>query len=139
MTHSRRSLPSVSSSAAVLLKTIHEAYPENSFVGHIGGDDFVAIVPSTDIENICQVIIATFDQGVTKYFTEEDLEKGYLEVANRKGVMEQFPLTSVSVGGVIGEKGRFANILEIGEVGAQVKHAAKSITGSSYAIDRRQI
>ena len=29
-------------------------------------------------------------------------------------------------------------MLEIGEVGAQVKHVAKSIMGSSYAIDRRK-
>mgnify|MGYP003295711903 CR=1 FL=1 len=125
--------------AEVLLKITHQEYPENSFVGHIGGDDFVAIVPSIDVDHICQLIIATFDNGIAKFFTEEDLEKGYLDVENRKGIMEQFPLTSVSVGGVIAEKNRFANILEIGEVGAQVKHAAKSITGSSYAIDRRQI
>ena len=30
-------------------------------------------------------------------------------------------------------------ILEIGEIGAQVKHMAKAVMGSSYAIDRRQI
>ena len=71
-------------------------------------------------------------------FTEEDLEKGYIEVANRKGIIEQFALTSISIGVVIVEKGRFSNILEIGDVGAQVKHVAKSIMGSSYAIDRRQ-
>ena len=52
--------------------------------------------------------------------------------------MEQFALTSISIGAVIVEKGRFNNILEIGDVGAQVKHVAKSIMGSSYAIDRRQ-
>ena len=79
-----------------------------------------------------------FDKEVTKFFTEEDLERGYIEVANRKGIIEQFALTSISIGAVIAEKGRFSNILEIGEVGAQVKHMAKSIIGSSYAIDRRQ-
>lgn len=53
--------------------------------------------------------------------------------------MEQFTLTSISIGAVIVEKDRFENILEIGEVGAQVKHVAKSIVGSSYAIDRRHV
>ena len=112
-------------------------FKENYFVGHIGGDDFIAIVPSLDIDKICQLIIANFDEGVTKFFTEEDLEKGYIEVANRKGIIEQFALTSISIGAVIADKNRFANILEIGEVGAQVKHVAKSIVGSSYATDRR--
>ena len=125
--------------AHTILKCIHEIFPERSFVGHIGGDDFIAIVPSISVDNVCQSIIASFDEEVTRFFTKEDLERGYIEVANRKGVIEQFPLTSISIGVVIGENGRFSNILEIGEIGAQVKHVAKSIMGSSYAIDRRQI
>ena len=124
--------------ANTILKCIHDKYSENSFVGHIGGDDFIAIVPGIEVDDICQSIIAMFDKEVTKFFTEEDLERGYIEVANRKGIIEQFALTSISIGAVIAEKGRFSNILEIGEVGAQVKHMAKSIIGSSYAIDRRQ-
>ncbi len=123
--------------ANVILKCIHEQFNENYFIGHIGGDDFIALVPTLEVDNICQSIIANFDSGVNKFFTEEDIEKGYIEVANRKGIMEQFALTSISIGAVIADKDRFANILEIGEVGAQVKHVAKSIIGSSYAIDRR--
>ena len=123
--------------ANVILKCIHENFSENYFVGHIGGDDFIAIVPTLNVDNICQLIIANFDEGVTRFFNEEDLEKGYIEVANRKGIIEQFALTAISIGAVIADKNRFANILEIGEVGAQVKHVAKSIIGSSYAIDRR--
>ena len=120
-----------------IIKCIHQSFKENYFIGHIGGDDFIAIVPTLDVDNICQLIIANFDEGVTKFFTEEDLEKGYIEVANRKGIIEQFSLTSISIGAVIADKDRFANILEIGEIGAQVKHVAKSIIGSSYAVDRR--
>ena len=123
--------------ANVILKCIHEQFNENYFIGHIGGDDFIALVPTLEVDNICQSIIANFDSGVNRFFTEEDIEKGYIEVANRKGIMEQFALTSISIGAVIADKDRFANILEIGEVGAQVKHVAKSIIGSSYAIDRR--
>lgn len=124
--------------AQTILKCIHQLYLENSFIGHIGGDDFIAIISTTEVDEICQSIVATFDKEVEKFFTDEDLERGYIEVANRKGVMEQFPLTSISIGVVIAEEGRFSNILEIGEIGAQVKHMAKTIMGSSYAIDRRQ-
>ena len=125
--------------AQTILKCVHESFDEGSFVGHIGGDDFVAIVPSIDVDKICQSIIATFDKEVKKFFTDDDLERGYIEVANRKGIIEQFALTSISIGVVISETGRFSNILQIGEIGAQVKHLAKSIQGSSYAIDRRQL
>ena len=124
--------------ADTIVKSIHSDELENTFVGHIGGDDFVAIVPGTNCEKLCQNIISYFDVNVVRYFTDEDIEKGYIEVANRKGIIEQFPLTSLSIGVVVADKGRFHNILEIGEVGAQVKHAAKSVMGSSYAIDKRK-
>ncbi len=112
----------------------------NTFVGHIGGDDFVAIVSGEDdYERICQNIIAEFDKGVLKYFNEEDVKRGYLEVPNRKCVIEQFPLTSISIGVVVVNEGRFHNVLEIGEVGAQVKHLAKTTMGSAYSVDRRKM
>lgn len=122
----------------VILTCIHRNAEEGGFVGHIGGDDFIAIVPYTNIEKLCQDIITTFDVSVKKFFTDEDLERGYIEVPNRKGIIEKFPLTSISIGVVVAEDGRFHNILEIGEIGAQVKHAAKSVMGSSYAVDRRK-
>ena len=123
--------------ADTIIKLVNSDELENTFVGHIGGDDFVAIVPGINCEKLCQNIIAHFDANVKKFFTEKDLEKGYIEVANRRGIIEQFPLTSVSIGVVIADTGRFHNILEIGEIGAQVKHAAKSVMGSSYAVDKR--
>ena len=125
--------------AETIIKMVHSDELENTFVGHIGGDDFVAIVPGTNCEKLCQNIISYFDKNVERYFTEADIEKGYIEVANRKGIIEQFPLTSVSIGVVVSDVGRFHNILEIGEIGAQVKHAAKSVMGSSYAVDRRNL
>lgn len=125
--------------ANVISACIHELTSEHSFIGHIGGDDFIAIIEGTMVEKLCQSIIATFDNRVKDFFTDADAEKGYIEVENRKGIIEQFPLTSISIGVVVADSGRFHNILEIGEVGAQVKHAAKSVMGSSYAIDRRKV
>ena len=111
----------------------------NDFVGHIGGDDFVAILSdNVDYEAVCQGIISQFDAGVKYFFTEEDANRGYLKIQNRKGKMEHFPLTSISIGVVLVEKDKFSNVLEIGEVGAQVKHIAKKYNRSCYAIDRRK-
>jgi len=120
-----------------IVGNVHKDTSENNFIGHIGGDDFVAIVDTESAENICQGIIAEFDANVLSYFTKDDAEKGYLEVPNRKGVTEEFPLTSLSIGVVQVNDDMFENILEIGEVGAQVKHAAKTVMGSSYVINKR--
>ena len=124
--------------ARIILTNVHAEEDEGSFVGHIGGDDFVAIVGDIDYEYLCQNIIAEFDEGLREYFNDEDIKRGYLEVPNRKNEMEQFPLTSISVGVVEATPGRFYNLLEIGEIGAQVKHLAKTVMGSTYIIDRRQ-
>ena len=124
--------------ARTIVDNVHRYEDDNNFVGHIGGDDFIAIVEDKDFEKICQNIIAEFSEGISEYFNKEDLKKGYLEVANRKGVMEQFPITSISIGAVEVDEGRFNNTLEIGEVGAQVKHLSKTIPGNTYVINRRK-
>lgn len=124
--------------AKTILKVIHQYDLEETFVGHIGGDDFVAIVSETDYEKLSQSIIASFEEGIKKYFSQEDIERGFLEVANRRGIIEQFPLTALSIGVVTVKPGEYDNILEIGEVGAQVKHLAKTQIGSAYAINRRK-
>lgn len=124
--------------AKIITRNLHSQERAAVFVGHIGGDDFVAIIDdSIDCEKVCQAIIAEFDKEILSYFTEKDRENGYIEVANRKGIVEKFPLTSISIGVVVADYKRFENILEIGEIGAQVKHLAKTTLGSSYAIDRR--
>ena len=124
--------------ARTIIKNVHSKEEDNNFVGHIGGDDFIAILEDHDFEKICQNIILDFDSNIKKYFSENDIRRGYLEVPNRKGIIEEFPLTSISIGAVEVPPGRFHNTLEIGEAGAQVKHLSKTISGSTYVIDRRK-
>ena len=122
--------------ANIIVSAVHNY--GNGFVGHIGGDDFVAIIPCRDVEKLCQAIIYNFDNGSKKFYNDKDKEDGYIEVANRRGIIEKFPLISISIAVVVADQGRFANILEIGDTAAQVKHAVKAVMGSSYAIDRRR-
>jgi len=124
--------------ASTIVRNVHDICSIENFVGHIGGDDFVAIVDNDLYENVCQNIILEFSKGISAYYTEEDMEKGYLEVPNRKSVMEQFPITSLSIGVVVVDREHYTNILEIGEVGAQVKHLAKAALGNTYVINRRK-
>lgn len=124
--------------ARTILKNVHEIDSEKGFVGHIGGDDFIAIISNDRFEELCQNIILDFDYNVLDFYSQEHIESGYIEVENRKGVLEQFPLTSISIG-VVEVDNNFHNILEIGEVGAQVKHLSKTIQGSTYVINKRKM
>lgn len=122
----------------ILSENIHKIENSDNFVGHIGGDDFVAIIGKTDYDSICQDMIAQFDKEVTSFYVEDDVERGYVEVANRRGIIEQFPLVSISIAIVEVDRNRFKTVLEIGEVGAQVKHKAKTILGSTYVVNKRK-
>lgn len=125
--------------ARVISKYAHNVENSDNFVGHIGGDDFVAIINKTDYDKICQEIIIEFDNGVEKFYNQKDISRGYVEIENRRGILEQFPMTTISVAVVEVDPAIFKSPLEIGEVGAQVKHRAKSIMGSAYVINRRKI
>lgn len=61
--------------AKTISKNIHNSDSESSFVGHIGGDDFIAIVSDADYEQICKDIINEFDEKVLDYFSKEDARK----------------------------------------------------------------
>ena len=124
--------------AKIICKSIHNLKDSESFIGHVGGDDFVAIISKTDYDKLCQNIILDFDSQVSNFYTEEDVSRGFVEVANRRGIIEQFPLVSISISVVEVDKDRYKNTLEIGEVSAQIKHQAKAIMGSTYIINKRK-
>ena len=99
--------------ARTILENVNNIANSNAFVGHIGGDDFVAILDeNTNYEEICRNIIAQFDKGVKYFFTEEDYNRGYLKIQNRKGKMEHFFLTAISIGVVQVESDKYSMFLK---------------------------
>ena len=124
--------------ARTISKHIHGIKNSDNFIGHIGGDDFVAIINPTDYDKVCKDIIAEFDTSAVEYYSEEDVERGFVEVANRRGIIEQFPLTSISIAVLEVNSNTFKNTLEIAEIASQLKHRAKTILGSTYVINRRR-
>lgn len=125
--------------ARIIGDNIHSDQEDcRNFLGHIGGDDFVAIVNVQKEYTMAQNIIKGFDDNIKKYYTKEDIEKGYLEVPNRRGIIELFPIMTISIAVVEVKRDSCYSPLEIGEIGAQVKHQAKEIQGSSIVINRRK-
>ena len=124
--------------ARTISKHVHQIENSDNFIGHIGGDDFVAIIGQTDYDKVCQEIIAEFDKYTVDFYNEDDVERGYVEVANRRGIIEQFPLTTISIAVLEVDSKVYKTTLEIGEVAGQIKHQAKTVPGSAYVINRRR-
>lgn len=111
---------------------------DNEFIGHIGGDDFVALVPPGNAVLWAETVIAQFDQAVPDLYNPEDRERGYLVGMDRFGTPHRYPLTSVSIGIVDVSQRQFNSYTQIATVAAEVKSRAKQLTGSQYVQDERQ-
>ncbi len=108
------------------------------FCGHIGGDDFVCMVPLAQAESVCRTIIAHFDRIVLDLYDEETKLQGYYDGTNRKGEKEQIPLLSISVAVVPMDSPKIRHYAKVAEVAAEMKKLAKESKGSCYVMDSRK-
>ncbi|MFH0940943.1 MAG: response regulator [Candidatus Omnitrophota bacterium] len=123
--------------ARLLIRAAQELGNTEDFIGHIGGDDFVVVTTPDKIDAICNKIIAEFEKIAPSFYNEEDRAAGFIVGRDRKGVEQKFALLSVSIGVVTNEKRELTHVAQIGELGAELKEAAKRIERSSYIKDKR--
>ena len=122
-------------------RTLHGAVQAiarpDSFVGHVGGDDFVAITPEEAAKAVVEDLIERFDLEVPSLYDPEDAERGWIEVENRRRQLERFPLVTISVGVASTATRRFGHYAEAVATATEMKSLAKQQPGSSWAADRR--
>ncbi|MDX1448326.1 MAG: response regulator [Acidimicrobiia bacterium] len=124
-------------SADVLRQALADVSDEEGFVGHIGGDDFVAITRADAAEAYCKSVIDRFDDGILDYYDTADALKGYIEVTDRRGERYAFPVVAMSMGVVTNVTRPIATQWEASAVAVEMKEFAKKQAGSAYRIDRR--
>ena len=103
----------------------HICLIKDSFLGHIGGDDFVAIILGHDSYNLCQNIINEFDSNISSFYNENDREKGYIRSFNRNNNEEDYPIMSISIAVVLNKNKSYSNIYELTEDAARMKKRCK--------------
>ena len=104
------------------------------FVGHVGGDDFVMVIPTEKIAPVCQTIIERFDNEVVRHYTPQDLKAGGIAGSDRYGVQRFFPVTTISIAVIICGKDQYSSAVDIARAAAKVKDSAKEIPGSNYLV-----
>jgi diguanylate cyclase (GGDEF)-like protein len=124
--------------SSIIQNSVEKFGKSTDFVGHIGGDDFVAVVDYESARKIAKDIVECFDAGIKKYYNEEDIEKGGVQLPNRKGKIEKFPIMTITVAMVSNRYKPYKTTLDIGEEGAMVKKKAKTMPGSKFLEDRRR-
>lgn len=115
-----------------LTQILTGSIPGNFFVGHIGGDDFLAVVPPEIADTVCRQVIEEFDMLAQNFHTETDFKRGYIISKNRRGVEETFPLMSITIAGITNTN--FQNIYEMSENASKIKSICKQKDGSNYIL-----
>jgi diguanylate cyclase (GGDEF)-like protein len=108
-----------------------------TFVGHAGGDDFVVVVPPEHATATAQQIVQAFDEMVPALYDVDDRTNGYVEVTNRRGDLQRYPLLTLSIGIASTEKRAFRHYAEAITVAMEMKQFTKETGASSWSIDRR--
>ena len=125
----------------ILSKILHDVVKgtsgEQGFVGHIGGDDFIFVVPVDDVPATCGEIVDVFDTLIPYQYSEQDRRAGYYFGKDRRGQLHKVPLMTVSIGVVTNERRQFTHAGQVSELATEMKSYAKTLQGSVYSVDRR--
>ncbi len=124
--------------ARVITTAVHNAGVEDeSLVGHVGGDDFVFIVPTSAVESICENVTRSFDLAIRSFYDEAELQRGGVQATNRKGEPEFFDFMSISIAVAVAKPGEVEHPGQFSTMTGELKKQAKLMAGSNFIIDRR--
>jgi GGDEF domain-containing protein len=126
----------------ILSRILHDVVKgmmgSRGFVGHIGGDDFIFIIPAGEISPVCSEILEVFDALIPLQYNDQDRRAGYFFGKDRRGQLHRVPLMTLSIGIVTNRHRRFAHPAQVSELATEMKSYAKTLPGSVFVVDRRQ-
>lgn len=108
---------------------------EGCFLGHIGGDDFIAIQLHMDIQSTCKEIVSEFNNLIRDFYSNVDLSNQYIITEDRNGEKNKISLVSLSIAVVTNQNRQFKDVEELVESIAILKKRCKSVSGSCYMIN----
>jgi diguanylate cyclase (GGDEF)-like protein len=123
--------------ARILHDVVKGVCRSTGFVGHIGGDDFIFIIPVDPIGETCSEIVSIFDELSPFQYSSQDRDAGYFFGKDRRGQLHRVPLMTLSIGVVTNERRQFTSPSQISELATEMKTYAKTLSGSVYTVDRR--
>jgi diguanylate cyclase (GGDEF)-like protein len=122
----------------LILNTVKNRQPKGSFVGHIGGDDFIFVMDTELVEETAQEIIDAFDRIIPTFYDEPDKEKGVIESSDRHGNLRTFSFIGLSIGISSNRFRAFSHYGQLTEAVSEMKHFAKNFKGSCVRSDKRR-
>lgn len=123
--------------ARILVNAVRALDRKDTYVGHVGGDDFICILPCDVARDACEQVIQNFDLLIPNFYDEEDRILGAIHSIDRQGDSRTFSLMTCSIAIVDTSMHPIKHIADVSARAAQVKKLAKSFVGSNACLDRR--
>lgn len=109
----------------LLAMLIEDFVPNDQFIGHIGGDDFIVLYDYHIQPDKFKPLIEAFENEVLEFYSPEDRQNGYIAAETRNGDAEKFPLISVTAVTVDNSEYDYKTTRAISEDLANLKNLAK--------------
>lgn len=111
---------------------------KHCFVGHIGGDDFIIMFKSDDMEAICQKILDDFAKQSLVFISKEHQRQQGYRALDRRGNEVFHPLISLAIGVIQPDSACYASYHQIADLASKAKSEAKKQSGNNLFICRRR-
>lgn len=106
-------------------------------VGHLGSDDFIAVLLPEMAETFAQTVVNQFLELRKEFYSAEDLEQGYSLADGPRGEPRTKPLTSLSAAVVSNDQRALINYVQVSDLLSDMMRQLKAKGGNNWARERR--
>jgi diguanylate cyclase (GGDEF)-like protein len=115
----------------LILIQVRGASDPPSFVGHVGGDDFLVICEETElVPALSKEIETIFLESMPAFYSDEDRQRGYLSITDERGEVRKANFMTPSIATVIADPGKFATTEDLASEITLSKTRVRKRTGS---------
>ena len=109
---------------------------ENDFIGQYDDTNFVIITNKFNAENLANFLTFAFDTVVSKFYSPEDSERGFMLLDGERLAGMRANFVSIQIGGIIEGFNLISSVDILLERLFETKKMAKVSVGSNYLIER---
>ncbi len=121
----------------IVREVVGDPAAPDTFVGHLGGDDFILLTLPESACEVAEKIIEAFDRSIDKFYEPLDRERGYMVLKGVDGKFQHHSFVSLSIAIITNELIRYERVSDITKTAAQIQHYLKRFPASTYLKDRR--
>ncbi len=116
----------IAATGEALHRAIKLAGAPDDFVGHIGGDDFIAVTSASGAESFAHAVAQEFQTAVAAIVGSEVAARGVFSSRDREGREREFPLAGISSVVMLVEPDKYQSLTHLGTRAAELKRQVKS-------------